>query len=145
MKLSLKIILIILSVLIVVGSLSSWAFIQKERYLLVQQLRGQGESLAHAVAVLCIETLLSEDYPLLDGFLKTIGSQREDILFIEVFQGGKVVSKYALEDLAGIEFAEFNSKINLSDEDRGILKTIGRVRLCPLRSSTVLKATGTTN
>ncbi len=74
--------------LLVAFFVSGWISVQKERQVLTELVENHGKSLSHAIAVFCIESLLSEDYPVLDTFLKTTGGEREDILSIGVIHNG---------------------------------------------------------
>ena len=94
MKLSTKVSVTLLPVLMTAMAVSGWFSISEQRRVLGELLRDRGQSLAHAIAVFCIETLLSEDYPILNTFLETTGREREDILSIEVSHQGTLVSSY---------------------------------------------------
>ena len=94
MKLSTKVSATLLLVLMTAMAISGWFSISEERKVLGELLRDRGQSLAHAIAVFCIETLLAEDYPILNTFLETTGRERKDILSIEVSHQGTLVSSY---------------------------------------------------
>jgi len=94
MKLSTKVSATLLLVLMTAMAVSGWFSISEQRKVLGELLRDRGQSLSHAIAVFCIETLLSEDYPVLDTFLETTGRERDDILSIEVLQQKTLVSSY---------------------------------------------------
>jgi len=94
MNLSAKVGSSLLLVLMVSLAISGWVSVKNEREILNDLLQKNGQSLSNTIAVVCIESLLSEDYPVLDTFLETTGSERDDILSIEVLQHGKIVSKY---------------------------------------------------
>jgi hypothetical protein len=94
MNLSTKVSATLLLVLTTAMAVSGWFSINKEQQVLGELLRNRGQSLSNAIAVFCIETLLAEDYPVLNTFLETTGREREDILSIEVLQQGTPVSSY---------------------------------------------------
>ncbi len=97
MNLTIKITSMLLLILVIAFSVSGWISVQKERQMLTRILEDHGKSFSHAIAVFCIETLLSEDYPVLDTFLETTGSEREDVLSIGVLHNGILVSEYTSE------------------------------------------------
>ena len=110
MNLSVKVGSTILLVLTVALAISGWVSVRKEREVLNDLLRKHGQSLSNTIAVVCIESLLSEDYPLLNTFLETTGRERDDILSIEVMQNGKLVSTYVAGDKGG-DRVIFNSDV----------------------------------
>ena len=79
MNLSTKVSVTLLVVLTAAMAVSGWFSVNEERQVLGELLRSRGQSLSHAIAVFCIETLLAEDYPVLNTFLETTGRDREDI------------------------------------------------------------------
>ena len=129
MNLSTKVSVTLLVVLTAAMAVSGWFSISEERKVLGELLRDRGQSLAHAIAVFCIETLLSEDYPILNTFLETTGRDREDILSIEVLHQGTLVSSYhSIVEEKGDRIV-FHSDILFSAEpDRQPIK-LGEVRL----------------
>ncbi|MDM8522266.1 PAS domain S-box protein [Desulfococcaceae bacterium HSG8] len=131
MSLSTKIISMLLLVLAVLLSLSGWSSVKKEKQMLNELLEGRGKSISHSIAVFCIETLLSEDYPVLNTFLETVGRERDDILSIEVIHNGKIVSDYFAKKKDMPESAMFSSDILFSIEDAGSMpvEKLGEVRL----------------
>lgn len=94
MSLSLKILSIILAVLISLLSLFGWFSVSSEQKDLKRLLDRQGNALAKVVAAFSIETLLLEDYPVLETNLETIGSQNRDVLSMEVIHRERVVAAY---------------------------------------------------
>ena len=97
--------------------------------MLGELLRNRGHSLSHAIAVFCGETLLAEDYPVLNTFLDTAGREREDILSIEVLHQGTLVSSYRSTGEENGDRIVFHSDILFSAEpDRQPIK-LGEVRL----------------
>ncbi len=129
MSLMTKITSMLLLVLVISLFVSGWISVHKERQVLTGLLEDHGKSLSHAVAVFCIETLLSEDYPVLDTFLETTGREREDILSIEVFHNEKLVSGYSVEENNFTNRAMFSSDIHLPFVDGELPEKIGEVRL----------------
>ncbi len=130
MKLSFKIVSLLLSVLIVSLTVAGWAWIESERELLNRMLRNQGESISHAIAVFCIETVLSEDYVLLDAFVKTTGKETDDILLIEVLQQeNTVVSTYRAENASEFDMVLFVSDIRTTANLSKVPRKLGKIRL----------------
>jgi signal transduction histidine kinase len=111
MKLSVKVGSTLLLVLTVALAISGWISVRKEREVLNDLLQKHGQSLSNTMAVVCIEPLLSEDYPLLDTFLETTGRERDDILSIEVMQSGKLVSTYDAGGKDLVDRVIFNSDV----------------------------------
>lgn len=129
MKLSTKNVTVLLWVLLFTLSLSAWLHVQRERSVLTGLMEKHGKSLSHSIAASCIETLLSEDYPVLDSYLETMGKESGDISFIEVKHHGKVVSKYPTTHEGISETVIFDSDILFPVEGNRPLKKIGEVRL----------------
>ena len=129
MNLSLKVVSTLLLVLITTMAISGWISVTKERDVLNDLLKTHGQSLSNTIAVVCIEALLSEDYPVLDTFLETMGRERDDILSIEVMQNGKIVSNYVAGNEDPAERVIFNSDILFAMQtDQPPIK-LGEIRL----------------
>jgi len=129
MNLSLKVVSTLLLVLITTMAISGWLSVTKERDVLNDLLKMNGQSLSNTIAVVCIEALLSEDYPVLDTFLETTGRERDDILSIEVIQNGKTVSNYVAGDEDLAERVIFNSDVLFAMQtDQPPIK-LGEIRL----------------
>jgi signal transduction histidine kinase len=129
MNLSLKVVSTLLLVLITTMTLSGWVSVTKERDVLNDLLQKHGQSLSNTIAVVCIESLLSEDYPVLDTFLETTGREREDILSIEVMQNGKIVSNYVAGEEDLTDRVIFNSDVLFAMQtDQPPIK-LGEIRL----------------
>jgi signal transduction histidine kinase len=129
MNLSLKVVSALLLVLLTAMAISGWVSVTKERDVLNDLLQNHGQSLSNTIGVVCIEPLLSEDYPVLNTFLETTGRERDDILSIEVMQNGKIVSRYiaGAEDLA--DRVIFNSDVLIAMQtDQPPIK-LGEIRL----------------
>ncbi len=94
MSLSLKILSIILAVLVFLLSLFGWFSVSNEQQSLRNLLDKQGNALAQVVAAFSIESLLMEDYPVLETVLETIGSQNPNALSMEVVHKERVVAAY---------------------------------------------------
>ncbi|MEJ1487039.1 MAG: response regulator [Candidatus Sedimenticola sp. (ex Thyasira tokunagai)] len=94
MSLSLKILSIILAVLVFLLSLFGWFSVSNEQQGLRNLLDKQGNALAQVVAAFSIESLLMEDYPVLETVLETIGSQNPNALSMEVVHKERVVAAY---------------------------------------------------
>jgi PAS domain S-box-containing protein len=129
MKLSTKNIAVLLLVLLLTLSLSGWLHVQRERHVLTGLMEKHGKSLSHSIAVSCIEILLSEDYPILDSYLETMGKGSDDISFIEVKHHGKVVSKYPTTHEGISDSVIFDSDILFSIKGDKSLEKIGEVSL----------------
>lgn len=121
--------MVLLLVLLLTLSLSGWLHVQRERHVLTELMEKHGKSLSHSIAVSCIEILLSEDYPILDSYLETMGKERNDILFIEVKHHGKVVSKYPITHEGISDSVIFDSDVLFPIKGDKSLKKIGEVRL----------------
>ncbi len=128
MSISTKTLATLLFVLLTVFLVSGWISAQNERTLLTRLLEKQGQSLSNSISSLSIEALLSEDYPVLDTFLQTLGRKMENVLSIEIIHNGKVVSKYSTTS-AGEKPVVFNSDILLSAAVGDKPEKIGVVRL----------------
>ncbi len=128
-SLTIKLISMLLLVLLISFSVSGWISVQKERQVLTGLLEDHGESLAQAIAVFCIETLLSEDYPVLDTFLETTGGEREDILSMGVMHNGVLVSEYTSEEPNAVNQVMLRSDICLPSIDDESPEKIGEVLL----------------
>ena len=129
MNLSLKVISTLLLVLMTTMAISGWISVTKERNLLNALLKTHGQSLSNTIAVVCIEALLSEDYPVLDTFLETTGRERDDILSIEIVQNGKTVSNYVAGDEDLADRVIFNSDVLFAMQtDQPPIK-LGEIRL----------------
>ena len=129
MNLSLKVVSTLLLVLMTTMAISGWVSVTKERNVLKDLLQMHGQSLSNTIAVVCIESLLSEDYPVLDTFLETTGRERNDILSIEVMQNGKVVSNYVASDEDLADRVIFNSDVLFAMQtDQPPIK-LGEIRL----------------
>ena len=129
MNLSTKVSVTLMLVLTTAMAVSGWFSVNKERQVLVKLLRDRGQSLSHAIAVFCIETLLAEDYPVLNTFLDTAGREREDILSIEVLQQGTLVSSYRSTGEENGDRIVFHSDILFSAEPDRLPVKLGEVRL----------------
>jgi signal transduction histidine kinase len=129
MNLSLKVVSTLLLVLIATMAISGWVSVTNERDVLNDLLQKHGQSLSNTIAVVCIESLLSEDYPVLDTFLETTGRERDDILSIEVMQNGKIVSNYVAGDEDLADRVIFNSDVLFAMQtDQPPIK-LGEIRL----------------
>jgi signal transduction histidine kinase len=129
MNLSLKVVSTLLLVLITTMTISGWVSVTKERDVLNDLLQTHGQSLSNTIAVVCIEALLSEDYPVLDTFLETAGRERDDILSIEVMQNGKIVSHYVAGDEDLTDRVIFDSDVLFAMQtDQPPIK-LGEIRL----------------
>jgi signal transduction histidine kinase len=129
MNLSLKVVSTLLLVLIATMAISGWVSVTNERDVLNDLLQKHGQSLSNTIAVVCIESLLSEDYPVLDTFLETTGREREDILSIEVMQNGKIVSNYVAGEEDLTDRVIFNSDVLFAMQtDQPPIK-LGEIRL----------------
>jgi len=129
MNLSLKVVSTVLLVLILTMAISGWVSVKNEREVLNDMLQKHGQSLSNTIAVVCIEALLSEDYPVLNTYLETTGKERDDILSIEVMQNGKIVSNYVASDEDMTDRVMFNSDVLFAVEtDQPPIK-LGEIRL----------------
>ena len=79
MSLSAKIISFILLALSLLLSGFGWITINEEKKVLQDLLDRQGAALAHAVATFSVESLLVEDFPVLETVLDSIGERTSDM------------------------------------------------------------------
>lgn len=114
MRLSYKIAGILFVTLAVLLGGSGWLSIRRERAVLENLMEQRGLSTARLLADFCVETLLIEDYPLLDTFLGAAGSRAGDILSIEVIREGKTVSSYRSYQQDDAAATHFTSSIEFA-------------------------------
>lgn len=129
MRLSAKIILSIFLLLLGSLSISGWISVQREKQVLNRLLEKQGRSISQAIAVSCIETLLSEDYPLLDTFLETTGREQDDVLSTEVIQKERIVSRYHSAHIGENKGKTFSSDIVFSPFEKETPLKLGKIIL----------------
>jgi two-component system sensor histidine kinase BarA len=102
MSLPLKIILVVGLALGALMALFGSILVDDEEQLLRELLSRRGTALAQVIADFSIETLVVEDYPVLETALNTVGNQTEDILSISVLQRGRPVAQFQRDaDMAG--------------------------------------------
>ena len=129
MKLTTKVVLTLLIVLMAALSISGWVSIRREQTVLTELLAKQGKTISHAIAVACIEPLLSEDYPVLNTFLNTTGKESTDILSIEVLHNGQLVSEYKLNQEEPDEGVLFGSEVSFNPGENQLPLKLGKVKL----------------
>ena len=129
MNLSFKVSATMLLVLTTAMTVSGWLSVSEERRVLGEIFRDQGKHLAHDIAVFSIEALLAEDYPVLNTFLETAGKDREDILSIEVWQKGDLVSAYRAAGLKDEDVLVFESDVLFEVEEGRRPIKLGQVRV----------------
>jgi len=128
MRLATKAIVFLLLMLVPLMTLTGWVSIQREQQVLNQLLVENGNSTARMIAVFCIESLLAEDYPLLDTFLSTTGKESKDIYLLEVISNKRVVSQFKRQWKEGEVLVNFSSNITLTDDNLEQIR-LGEVRL----------------
>ena len=94
MRLISKIITILFCSLAVFQTLFVMNYAREEQIFIDNMLKEKGNLLLQVVAHYCVETLLIEDYPVIDSYLEQIGAEREEVIEIEVKKEGVVVSSY---------------------------------------------------
>ena len=129
MRLTTKVLSNLLAVLIILISIAGYGLIYNERQVLRQMMTELGKATSHTIAVFCIETLLAEDYPVLNTFLETTGRERDDILLIEVIQDGHVVSRYRAAHFDNQHRLDFSSDVLFSLDKNEPAKKLGQVHL----------------
>lgn len=92
-----------LLVLILIGvgtalTVSNYLSIRDEQRLLRSQIDAMGNSIAKALAISSVETLLVEDYPALQSITDLMVSRDHDILYVRIIRpDGKVVAESSTE------------------------------------------------
>lgn len=94
MTLATRIITTILTALASLFAVFAWVAVQDERATLEALLEKEGRAIAHTIAVFSVETLLTEDYPVLESVLRTIGARTPEVLSVEVMHNGRRVARY---------------------------------------------------
>ncbi len=126
-NLTAKITFLLLLILVLFFSLVGVVAIQNERRTLYSLLKNHGESHANAIAAFCIESLLIEDYPVLNTFLQTIGSKDSNILSIQLIQDGVVVSDFKDPSATATNLKIFEADILFAAS--GVDQIIGKIHL----------------
>lgn len=128
MRLANKISLILLTVLAAFFSFVAAAGLYEEKQTLRGMLLDRGELIASAVSIYCIETLLTEDYPVLNSFLEETARENTEIISIEIFSKGDPVTSYMTDqDPAGSLL--FEAAVKLRQEGGKGDAVLGSVRL----------------
>ncbi len=127
MSLSLKIIAVIGLALSGLFTLFGWLLVDDEERLLRDVLNQRGGALAQVIANFSIEALLVEDYPVLETALENIGNDTEDILSIDVLQGGRSVAGFVRD--AAPAGTHFNREILFPGPEGNPATRLGQVRL----------------
>jgi len=117
----------LLLILVPLFFLAGGVVIQNERRNLYGLLKDHGESHAKAIAAFCVESLLIEDYPVLNTFLQTIGSKDRNILSIQVIQDGVVVSDFKDPSATTTNLKTFEADILFAAS--GVDQIIGKIYL----------------
>jgi len=128
MRLTIKVIFILLGLLAVLMSVTGFVSIHREKQIIEQFHRNHGLATAKTIAASCIESIISADYPVLDTFINTIGKENKDILLIEVRRKNKVVSQYR-DQASDHTYAVFSAKIHYSLNASDEILDLGDVRL----------------
>ncbi len=129
MRLTGKVNGILLIVLLLLLSSTGGISIYRERQVLQQLLTERGETLAYYIAVSAIESLLIEDYPVLETFLDITGKKNGEILHIQIFSNDRLISEYTNPAKEDAESVAFFSDINFSPEPDKPDVQLGRVHL----------------
>jgi len=128
MRLTIKVILILLGLLVVLMSVTGFISIHREKQVIQQLHKSHGQTTANTIAASCIEAMMSADYPVVDTFINTIGKENKDILLIEVRRNNKVVSQYR-DRIPDHTYAVFWGKIHFSAELSDEILDLGEVRV----------------
>lgn len=99
MKLLFKITTLILVALISILSVFTYYQIENEKKVLSYFLNEQGSLLSSTISAGSIETILIEDYPLLDSYLINIQNSFKTIAYIKIFVDDTLVSSIKNKDL----------------------------------------------
>ncbi|MCP3888059.1 MAG: PAS domain-containing protein [Desulfobulbaceae bacterium] len=129
MRLTGKVNGILLIVLLLLLSGTGGVSIYRERQVLQELLTERGKTLAHYIAVSAIESLLIEDYPVLDTFLDITGNKNDEILHIKIFSADRLVSEYTTSVKEEADSVAFFSDISFSPEPDKPGVQLGRVHL----------------
>lgn len=129
MRLTGKVNGILLIVLLLLLSGTGGISIYRERQVLQQFQTERGETLAYYIAVSAIESLLVEDYPVLDTFLDITGEKNDEILHIQIFSEDRLISEYRTAAKEEAESATFFSDISFSPEPDKPAVQFGKVHL----------------
>ncbi|MCP4410795.1 MAG: PAS domain-containing protein [Gammaproteobacteria bacterium] len=127
MNLTTRITATILTALAGLSTAFAWVAIQNEKATLEALLQKEGRAIAHIIAVFSVETLLTEDYPVLESVLRTIGARTPEVLAMEVMHNGRRVASYD----GGLEESShtLNRDIVFADTDGSAGYRLGEVRL----------------
>ncbi len=129
MRLTTKVIYTLFGFLILLMGTAGVVSIKKEQQVLRQLLTEHGEATANTIAAVCIESILSEDYPVIDTFLSTTGQTHRNIILLEVFHNNQSVSRFQRTRDA-LDFpVEFNADILIPENIAGTTVKLGNVRL----------------
>ncbi len=129
MRLTGKVNAILLIVLLLLLSGTGGISIYRERQVLQELLTERGEALAHYIAVSAIESLLIEDYPVLDTFLDIIGKKNDEILYIQIRSKDRLISEYTTPVQEEAEAVAFISDISFALEAGKPGIKLGKVHL----------------
>ncbi len=128
MRLTNKISLILLSVIALLFSIGAAVDLYAEKRILGELLMDRGRLIARSVSIYCIETLLTEDYPVLNSFLEETARENPEIISIDVFRDEKLVTSWRSGGDAEGELL-FESDVTLGGEEGESSVVLGSVTL----------------
>ncbi|MBF0357935.1 MAG: response regulator [Magnetococcales bacterium] len=94
MNLSTKIIASVMLVLTLLVGVFTWLDIDNEEVMFQTLLKKRGQAITQIISVFSADSLIVEDYPVLETVLGNIGKKTEDIISISVIHMGKTVATY---------------------------------------------------
>ena len=123
MKLLFKVTRLFLVVLIPILSIFIFLEIEDEKKVLSSFLEKEGKLLISTISAGSIESLLIEDYPLVDSYLTNIANSYSSIVFIEIFKEDKLVSSIKNNKLLNSKYKIFTHDIKIEDD------TIAKIKI----------------
>lgn len=129
MNLTTKIVALFLIILAFLLMIMSYILVKNEMQVLTDLQDRHGKSISHAISVFCIESLIIEDYPVLQTFLETTGKEDDEIMFLEIIQDDKVIAEYKTKTASDTDYRIFTSDINFSPGFGFEPKKLGKVRI----------------
>ena len=110
-------------VFIVIGGMA----VRSEEKMLYRIQARYGKNMAETIATFCIESLLSEDYPVLNSFLSITGKKEKEIVSIQILQDDVVVSEYSNAETPSEEYRIYQADVVF--ESGRTVHRLGEVRL----------------
>lgn len=122
MKLTFKIISLILVALLTVLVIFSYFFIKEGRDTYSYLLNERGKSLTSVIASASLEMLLIEDYPVLETYVQNIQNEYEEVISIQILKDDKVVVRIKKQQDDFQDIYYFKSLIKIDGDIIGEVK-----------------------